>query len=143
MKNNAFIKTMTLGRDLAGGTKDVIVWSVKCLANGDIVSGDSTGHVCIWDGQTYTQAQRIQGHTQDVLSLATSADGSTVVSGGMDKRTVLYRQTPGKASRWAKVWHRRYHSHDVKAMGSFEARGMSVIVTGGQSLSRPSTNPSC
>jgi len=138
MSNGAVLKTMTLGRDLSGGAKDIIVWSVKCLNNGDIVSGDSTGQICIWDGKTFTQAQRIQGHDQDVLSLATSADGKTIISGGMDKRTALYRGVPGKASRWAKVWYRRYHSHDVKAMASFEGRGMSVVVTGGQSPSASS-----
>lgn len=132
LRNGSMLRQMTLGRDLAGGSKDIIVWSVKCLSNGDIVSGDSTGQICIWDGKTYTQAQRIQSHTQDVLSLATSADGSAIISGGMDRRTVLYRQSPGQASRWAKVWHRRYHSHDVKAMASFEGQGVSVVVTGGK-----------
>ncbi|EFX00786.1 small nucleolar ribonucleoprotein complex [Grosmannia clavigera kw1407] len=145
VRNGAVLHAMTLGRDLVGGARDVIVWSVRCLPNGDIVSGDSTGQICIWDGRTYSQAQRIQAHTQDVLSLATSADGSAIISGGMDRRVVLYREMAGSqtgqngqngpadhtAQRWAKVWHRRYHHHDVKAMASFEARGISVVVAGG------------
>ncbi|OAA54170.1 small nucleolar ribonucleoprotein complex [Niveomyces insectorum RCEF 264] len=132
VRNGAILHAMTLGRDLAGGARDVIVWSVRCLPGGDIVSGDSTGQVCIWDGRTYTQAQRIQGHTQDVLSLAVSADGGAIVSGGMDRRVVLYHTlTGGRAARWAKVWHRRYHHHDVKAMATFEAKGISVVVAGG------------
>ncbi|KAK9779669.1 putative Quinon protein alcohol dehydrogenase-like superfamily [Seiridium cardinale] len=131
LRNGNLLRKMTLGSDLAGGTKEIIVWSVKCLSDGDIVSGDSTGHVCIWDGKTYSQAQRLQGHKQDVLSLAVSADGSTIVSGGMDKRTILYRKTAGSGSRWGKVWHRRYHSHDVKTLASFEGPGMSVLVSGG------------
>ena len=131
LRSGAVIKQMTLGRDLAGGSKDIIVWAIKCLKNGDIVSGDSTGQVCIWDSKTYTQAQRIQSHTQDVLSLATSADGSTIVSGGMDRRTVFHREMPGRPMRWAKLWHRRYHTHDVKTMATFEAKGMSVVVSGG------------
>lgn len=134
MRNGNLLRKMTLGSDLAGGTKEIIVWSVKCLSDGDIVSGDSTGHVCIWDGKTYSQAQRLQGHKQDVLSLAVSTDGSTIVSGGMDKRTILYRKTTGSGSRWSKVWHRRYHSHDVKTMASFEGPGMSIIVSGGKSF---------
>jgi U3 small nucleolar RNA-associated protein 4 len=132
MRNGTTLRKMALGRDLAGGAKDIIVWSLKCLPNGDIVSGDSTGQLCIWDGKTYSQAQRIQSHNQDVLSLATSADGSEIISGGMDRRTVLYRPMSGdEDSRWTKVWHRRYHSHDVKAMASFEGNGMSVVVSGG------------
>jgi len=132
LRSGLVIKQMTLGRDLAGGSKEIIVWSIKCLPNGDIVSGDSTGQVRIWDGKTYTQAQRIQSHTQDVLSLATSADGSTIVSGGMDRRTVFHREMPGRPMRWAKLWHRRYHTHDVKTMATFEAKGMSVVLSGGQ-----------
>ncbi|KJR80872.1 U3 small nucleolar RNA-associated protein 4 [Sporothrix schenckii 1099-18] len=138
IRNGAMLHAMTMGRDLLSerapgpSTRNVIVWSVRCLPNGDIVSGDSTGQICIWDGATYTQAQRIQSHTQDVLSLATSADGSSIVSGGMDRRVVLYREMAGQASsRWAKVWHRRYHQHDVKALAAFEAKGMSVVVAGG------------
>ncbi|KAI1464318.1 WD40 repeat-like protein [Daldinia caldariorum] len=135
MRNGNVLRKMTLGSDLSGGAKEVIVWSVKCLNGRDIVSGDSTGQVCIWDGKTYTQAQRLQTHNQDVLSLAISADGSTVVSGGMDRRTVLYRKTSGATARWTRVWHRRYHSHDVKTMASFEGNGMSVVVSGGPDAS--------
>ncbi|KAM0467085.1 hypothetical protein ACHAPV_000603 [Trichoderma viride] len=125
------LRHMTLGADLAGGAKDIIVWSVKCLPNGNIVSADSTGQVCIWDGRTYTQSQRLQSHKQDVLSLAISADGSAIISGGMDRRTVLYKQNAGPGNRWSKVWGRRYHDHDVKAIASFENGRTSVVVTGG------------
>ncbi|PNP44716.1 hypothetical protein TGAM01_v202936 [Trichoderma gamsii] len=125
------LRHMTLGADLAGGAKDIIVWSVKCLPNGNIVSADSTGQVCIWDGRTYTQSQRLQSHKQDVLSLAISADGSAIISGGMDRRTVLYKQNTGPGNRWSKVWGRRYHDHDVKTIASFENGRTSVVVTGG------------
>ncbi|KAI0473721.1 quinon protein alcohol dehydrogenase-like superfamily [Xylariaceae sp. FL0804] len=135
MRNGSTLAKMTLGSDLTSGAKEIIVWSVKCLEDGDIASGDSTGQVCIWDGKTYTQAQRLQSHNQDVLSLATSADGSTLISGGMDRRTVVYRKTGGSGSRWAKMWHRRYHDHDVKTMASFEGHGMSVVVSGGPDAS--------
>ncbi|KAF4468108.1 hypothetical protein FALBO_5017 [Fusarium albosuccineum] len=130
------LRRMTLGSDLVGGSKDIIVWSVKCLPGGNIVSGDSTGQVCIWDGKTYTQTQRIQSHKQDVLSLTTSADGSAILSGGMDRRTILYKQNTGAGQRWSKVWGRRYHDHDVKAMASFESGHISVVVSGG-----PDANP--
>ncbi|KAF5001658.1 hypothetical protein FGRMN_964 [Fusarium graminum] len=130
------LRRMTLGSDLVGGSKDIIVWSLKCLPNGNIVSGDSTGQVCIWDGKTYTQTQRMQSHKQDVLSLAISADGTSVLSGGMDRRTILYKQNNGAGSRWSKVWGRRYHDHDVKCMASFESGKISVVVSGG-----PDANP--
>lgn len=133
VRTGTMLRQMTLGTDLTGGSKNIIVWAVKCLPNGDIVSGDSTGQVCIWDGKTYTQAQRIQSHTQDVLCLSVSADGSKIISGGMDRRTAVYEPMAGQSGRWSKVFHRRYHQHDVKAMASFEGKGMSVVVSGGMS----------
>ncbi|KAI1202785.1 WD40-repeat-containing domain protein [Nemania serpens] len=131
MRNGTTLAKMTLGSDLATGAKEIIAWCVKCLDGGDIVSGDSTGELRIWDGSTYTQAQRLQAHSSDVLSLVTSADGSTIVTGGMDRRTALFRKTTRSGARWAKVFHRRHHHHDVKTMASFEGHGMSVVVSGG------------
>ncbi|KAI0454827.1 WD40-repeat-containing domain protein [Xylaria acuta] len=131
MRNGTRLAKMTLGSDLASGAKEIIVWCVKCLDGGDIVSGDSTGELRIWDGNTYTQAQRLKAHSSDVLSLVTSADGSTIVTGGMDRRTAVYRKTAGSGSRWAKIFHRRHHHHDVKTMASFEGHGMSIVVSGG------------
>lgn len=133
LRNGERVAKMTLGKDLVGGSKDIIVWSVKCLKNGDIVSGDSTGQICIWDGKNYSQAQRYQSHKSDVLSLATGVDGQTIVSGGMDRRTALYRPMKSGTSppRWQRVFYRKSHDHDVKAMASFEGMGMSVVVTAG------------
>ncbi|KFZ10439.1 hypothetical protein V501_05197 [Pseudogymnoascus sp. VKM F-4519 (FW-2642)] len=130
-RNGSSIRSISLGSGPSGGPKEIIVWAVKCLPNGNIVSGDSTGELRIWDGKTYTLIQRIKSHRQDILSLAASADGSTVFSGGMDRRTVVYKQSGGPKSRWAEVSHKRLHNHDVKTMTSFEGRGMSFVVSGG------------
>jgi U3 small nucleolar RNA-associated protein 4 len=134
MRNGTTLAKMTLGSDLASGAKEIIAWCVKCLDGGDIVSGDSTGELRIWDGNTYTQAQRLKAHSSDVLSLVTSADASTIMTGGMDRRTAVYRRIAGSGSRWAKVFHRRIHHHDVKTMASFEGHGISVVVSGGMYL---------
>ncbi|PHH80573.1 hypothetical protein CDD80_832 [Ophiocordyceps camponoti-rufipedis] len=133
--NGHMLRRMTLGSDLVGGAKNIIVWCVRCLPNGNIVSGDSTGQICIWNGKTYTQTQRIDGHKQDVLSLAISADGTSIVSGGMDRRTVLYKPNAGSSQRWSKAQTRRFHEHDVKAMAPFEYGNMSVVISGGQDAS--------
>lgn len=130
-RNGTSIRSISLGAGPSGGPKEIIVWAVKCLPNGNIVSGDSTGELRIWDGKTYTLLQRIKSHRQDILSLATSIDGSTILSGGMDRRTVVYKQTGGSKSRWAEVTHKRFHSHDVKTMATFEGKGMSFVVSGG------------
>ncbi|MBE3043451.1 hypothetical protein IMZ48_12945 [Candidatus Bathyarchaeota archaeon] len=136
LRKGMMTKTMTLGSDLAGGSKDIIVWSVKCLPGGDIVSADSTGQICIWDGKTLTLAQRLQSHDSDALSLAVSGDGSLITSGGMDRRTIFYKKLAG-SGRWGKVWSRRYHEHDVKAMASLESGSKNVIVSGGRHIPFP------
>lgn len=131
-RNGTNLRTMSLGAGPSGGPKEIIVWSVKVLPSGNIVSGDSTGELRIWDGKTYTLTQRVKGHKQDILSVATSFDGSTIFSGGMDRRTVVYKQVGKGRSRWAEVGHRRYHTHDVKTMASFEHKAMSIVVSGGK-----------
>ncbi|KAL8714516.1 MAG: hypothetical protein Q9220_001464 [cf. Caloplaca sp. 1 TL-2023] len=129
------IRSMAVGPGPQGGPKEILVWSVKIMVDGTIVSGDSTGTVSFWDGRNYAQLQRITGHKADVLDLTVSADGHTVFSGGMDRRTTLYRKTagakPGEKERWAEIAHQRFHSHDVKAMTIFETKTISVMATGG------------
>lgn len=129
------VRSMTLGAGPKGGPKETLVWSVKCLLEGTIVSGDSTGTICFWDGKNYALLQRIKSHDADILDVAVSADGQSVFSGGMDRRTTLYRRTgsghPGESHRWAKITHQRMHQNDVKALATFEAKGLSILVSGG------------
>ena len=138
VRNGQQLRNMTLGAGPKGGPKEILVWSVKCLSDGTIVSGDSTGTLCIWDGKIYSLLQRIKGHDADILDVVVSADGQSVFSGGMDRRTTLYKQTgsgrPGQYHRWAKITHQRMHQNDVKAMATFETRGLSVLVSGGSAI---------
>ena len=132
------VRNMSLGAGPKGGPKETLVWSVKCLPDGTIVSGDSTGTLCFWDGKVHALLQRIKSHDADILDIAVSADGQSVFSGGMDRRTTLYRRTgighPGEGHRWAKITHKRMHQHDVKAMATFETKALSVLVSGGSSI---------
>jgi U3 small nucleolar RNA-associated protein 4 len=134
-RNAQQVRNMTLGAGPRNGPKETLVWSVKCMNDGTIVSGDSTGTVSFWDGKNYTLLQRIQSHEVDILEIAVSADGQSVFSGGMDRRTTLYKRTSGGESaernRWAQVTHQRMHKHDVKAMATLETRTISVLVSGG------------
>lgn len=135
MRDGQQVRNMTLGAGPKGGPKETLVWSVKCLVDGTIVSGDSTGTLCFWDGKNYTLLQRIKSHDADILDVAASADGQSVFSAGMDRRTTLYRRSGNgrlnEAHRWAKITHQRMHQHDVKVMATFETKGLSVLVSGG------------
>ncbi|KAJ5103816.1 hypothetical protein N7532_004345 [Penicillium argentinense] len=135
IRNGQQLRTISLGKGPSGGPKELLVWSVKCLPDGTIVSGDSSGEIRFWDAKNYSLTQRIQGHLADVLDVAVSANGDTVVSGGADQRTVVYRKKEGdkgdKKTRWAEVMHRRYHSHDVKTFAVYETKDISIAVSGG------------
>lgn len=132
-RNGALLRNITLGAPSLGGPREILVWTVKCLNNGDIVAGDSTGEIRFYDGKNFSQMQRISAHEADVLDIAVSKDGDTIFSGGMDKRTVAYSLSNSHHGnrKWAKIAHRRYHDHDVKTMATFESRSMSVMVSGG------------
>jgi len=119
---------MSLSRERG---KEVLVWAVKVTAGGDIVSGDSRGEVRIWDGTNYTLKQRMKAHDADCLTLEVGGQtGDSVVSGGADMRTVLFRVT-GKGRGWAEIARRRFHKHDVRAMAAYESGPFSVVVSGG------------
>jgi U3 small nucleolar RNA-associated protein 4 len=49
---------------------DTIVWSVKVLLDGTVVSGDSTGSLKIWESRFWSLKQSFQVHKADILCLA-------------------------------------------------------------------------
>ena len=136
IRSGQLLRTVSLGKGPAGGPSELLVWSVKCLPDGTIVSGDSAGEIRFWDAHNYSLIQRLHGHLADVLDVAVSANGETVISGGADQRTVIYMKKPGekanKKGRWVEVMHRRYHTHDVKTLAVFETKEMSIAVSGGE-----------
>jgi U3 small nucleolar RNA-associated protein 4 len=138
-RNGNVLRNISLGSGPHGGPREILVWKVRCLANGDFVSGDSTGDIRIYNGKNYSQKQRISGHEADILDLAVSRDGKNIFSAGMDRRTCFYTckkpatKIEGHHGNWRKVSHQRYHQHDVKAMSAYEGHNLSVVVSGGQS----------
>lgn len=127
------LKTMTLGK--GADNAHSLVWAVACLPNGNILSGDSAGELKIWDATNYSLIQRFKTHDADILDIATSADGRTIYTCGIDRRTVTYTlldsQSKSQAPRWQRLMHRRYHQHDVKVLSAYESKDLSVVVSGG------------
>ncbi|KAF9109281.1 U3 small nucleolar RNA-associated protein [Mortierella sp. AM989] len=135
--------------------EDTLVWSVKILSNGTVVSGDSLGHVKFWDGETTTMIQSFNAHGADVLCLAAGRDGNTVFSSGVDRKCNQYRfvdqpapKKTGKTgkngsingksvtvTKWVLAGSRRFHSHDVRALALDESRNVDALVSGGVDVS--------
>lgn len=135
-KRDTQIRLMSLGPSVPGAPKNTYVWQVKCLPSGDIVSGDSSGNITLWDGKSYSSTQRITAHDTDCLDLVVSADGKTIFSGSIEGRIAAIRKTTSVtgASIWMKQSHRKIHNGDVKCLASYDAKDMSVIVSGGSDM---------
>ena len=133
MRNGSMLRSMSLGVSMPDTPRHVLVWQVRCLPNGDIVSVDSNGEIKFWDGKSYSLTQRVSGHETDCVDLITSLDGKTVFSACIDGRIATYRVSKVDKGRktWAKMSHRRAHDGELKAMAAFDSKKMSVIVTGG------------
>ena len=129
IRNGSLLRNITLGGGLPGAPKETLVWQVKCLPWGDIVSGTSNGEIQIWDGKNYSQRQRIAGHKSDILALTTSPDGQTIFSGGTDMHIVMYKQDTRQ--RWAKVYNEKIHKHEIKALAAYQDRKIDVVASGG------------
>ena len=132
-RSGSIVRTMSLGIGGPGRPRNTLVWQVRCLPNGDIVSADSAGEVKFWDGKTYSLLQSLESHESDCLDLAVSSDGRTVFAGGIDGKVAVHQLSTNPQGRksWSKTSHRRIHSGEVKAMATFDSKGMSVVVSGG------------
>jgi WD40 repeat protein len=59
------------------------IWSIKVLSDSTVFTGDSRGHVQIWDGETGVLMITLHQHTAEVLALAVSPDETQVFASGM------------------------------------------------------------
>lgn len=111
-----FTCTGSMQVEKAKGVTDVLVWSLSCLADGLLASGDSLGLVLIWDPVTCVILHRFQQHQADVLALAASADGRTLLSGGIDAKISTFCQSGGGSERWVYFNSEMVHTHDIRAI---------------------------
>ena len=123
-----------------GRKKPPLVWSVILLSDLTAVTGDSTGHVCFYDGRHGTLVRRFASHQADILALTASADETRVFASGVDQKIVCFMPQPappvaeidGGSKRtpelrvpppprgWLLAFSRRPHTHDVRALTTYE-----------------------
>ncbi|RMZ79138.1 hypothetical protein DV738_g3498, partial [Chaetothyriales sp. CBS 135597] len=135
------LRQVTLGSSGGGGSTTssrsavVVVWTVKCLPDGTVVSGDSAGELKVWDARNGALVQSLRTHKADILDIACNARGDRLWSVGTDRRTVSYRLStvPGvRTQRWVELSHRQYHKSDAKCVAVFESADLGgVLVSGG------------
>lgn len=95
-----------------------VVWSVRCLADGIFVSGDSSGAVTFWELRNNLPVHFFQTHDADVLCLECDGPGTTVWSAGVDLKIVRYalHEKTGSGRAWVVSGQKKYHSHDINAL---------------------------
>ncbi|RMD42160.1 hypothetical protein DV735_g2941, partial [Chaetothyriales sp. CBS 134920] len=127
--------TLGAGSSSSRSSAVVVVWTVKCLPNGTVVSGDSAGELKVWDARNGALVQSLRTHQSDILDIACNARGDRLWSVGTDRRTVSYRLStvPGvRTQRWVELSHRQYHKNDAKCVAVFESADLGgVLVSGG------------
>jgi U3 small nucleolar RNA-associated protein 4 len=130
MSNEAQIwkSTLRMTVESYGRSTPTRVWALKALADGTLVSGDSLGHVQLWDGNTGTLLQSFDQNDNkaDVLTLAVSGNECRVFASGVDSRVICIERpvtTPiAGQPKWIMTHAQRPHTHDVKAMAMCKQR---------------------
>ncbi|KAJ3003082.1 U3 small nucleolar RNA-associated protein 4 [Thoreauomyces humboldtii] len=130
------------------GGEETIVWDVKILQDGTIVSGDSMGNVIFWNWKSGTPITTMRAHGADVLCIVGNKAGNKVWTSGVDRKVVQFsfvsnaaskgnRQVdaanpaPKALSKWIVSGDKRFHSHDVRALALMENRPYDALISGG------------
>ena len=66
--------------------------SIIVLSNSTVVTGDSRGHVQLWDGETGVLMVTLHQHTAEILALAVSPDETQIFASGVDCRVTCVRR---------------------------------------------------
>jgi len=101
---------------------DATIWAIAPVAGGGFATGDSRGHVLVWDPETATVLEDFHVHQADVLVLA--ASGDALHAAGIDPTLATFVYT-ARTGKWAHAGHNRFHVNDVTGL-AVGARGRVV-----------------
>lgn len=132
----------TMKVDKSTKRESTLVWSVLVLEKqNQIVSGDSTGSLKFWDLKFFTLQQSFDSHKADILCLTTDSNQEKVFSAGVDRKIFNFNlitdinggnsNVPSTKKQWVNSSSKLFHSNDVRAITSFESKGLSLLVSGG------------
>lgn len=116
-------------------TESTLVWSINILEKRrQIVSGDSTGTVKIWDLDHFSLLQSFQNHEADILCITNDANEEKIFTAGVDRRIHqfnLINMNNKNSTKWVHSYNRLLHSNDVRSMAVFESKGYNFLISGG------------
>lgn len=105
-----------------GKSEPICLWTLAVLKDSTLISGDSDGHVHVWDSrdEAGTLIRSFHEHRADVTTLAVSKDENTVFASGIDSRVAMFRRIPASESTgvedWVYGYSHRPHSRDVRGL---------------------------
>ncbi|ELT88845.1 hypothetical protein CAPTEDRAFT_220555 [Capitella teleta] len=124
LKSGHAIQRLTLPRKERA--KETIVWAIAIteyiISSMDftIVSGDSSGKTCFWNGKQGTLMKAFESHRAAVLTLALTEGGTKAYSAGIDPAIahfdLIAPHHKSNARMWVMTSKRVEHTHDVRAL---------------------------
>jgi U3 small nucleolar RNA-associated protein 4 len=132
----------------AYGGGETLIWCMRTLSDGTVLTGDSLGRVTFWDGELGTQLQSLASHEGDIFAIAVSEDERTVFVSGADSKVTALTWMRGSVAaptevvedealpdpgRWVFTHAHRPHTHDVHALVTLKAPRSEgeILVSGG------------
>ncbi|KAI5949465.1 hypothetical protein KGF57_004675 [Candida theae] len=114
-------------------TESTLVWTLEVLPKrNQLISGDSTGHVKVWDLKFFSLMQSFKLHDADVLCLVGDSREERFYSAGIDRKIHQYDLLHSKSStKWVHSFNRLLHSNDIRSMAITENKSFNVLVSGG------------
>lgn len=112
------IHRLLTGRDM--NRKETVVWTLAVTDDFTIISGDSRGKLCFWDGNNGVSIATYQSHKADILSLCLAEDQNIVYCAGVDPLIASYERVKMRGNeehvKWVKSIQRVIHDHDVRCL---------------------------
>lgn len=117
---------------------DTLIWSLIVLSDSTVASGDSRGHLQLWDGENGSLILTIHQHTAEVLSIITNCNETKIFASGVDSRVICIQKLTNQIvdqkdillnnsnsnhlkprpidSTWVYSSSHRPHSHDINTL---------------------------
>jgi WD40 repeat protein len=89
------------------------IWCICPVFGSAFATGDSRGHVVIWDPITATALEDFNSHQADVCCLASS--DTSLYASGFDPTIISFSYFQ-KSKRWTQTGQTRMHTHDVVSL---------------------------
>jgi len=113
---------------LESSKRKIIIWCISVLNDFTVIAGDSLGSTNFIDGEIGVVLETHSLHKADVLAIATSPNGNSVYTSGIDHKVLVFVRVEDRGiQKWILSANQRLHSHDIRALAIFK----DILLSGG------------